>query len=147
MKNLKMLYAFICDDVRHELGGKMTYVGQTEVLQVQKFPVIFPKICVVYSCMGEKGKYKVSSRVTEKDSQSIVIQIPEHDIEIISLEQKIREVIQIHNLKIEKPGNYLVEVFYNGELLTDFYFNVALQALTTKNDNTFNIPIIMSSKN
>lgn len=150
MSDIKVLYGFVCDDVRQEVGGKMTYVGQTEVFFIQQLPVVFTKLCVVYSVMGPKGKYRVDVKIRGMKAGDSVVQVPSHEVEINSPEHKIREVIQLNSLKIDKDGHFVIQVFFNDQRVHEFYFSVNLVAqppLKDKPDASFNLPIIMSSMN
>jgi hypothetical protein len=41
------LHALYCDDIRHEVGGKVTYVGTYGPdMFVPEFPFVVPKLCV-----------------------------------------------------------------------------------------------------
>lgn len=145
MEGFNIQYAFVCDDVRQEVNNKVTYVGQTDVIYIQKFPAFLPKLCVVYSTMGKVGKYKVSASIIHKDSDAGFLDIPEHDIEIKSTDQKIREIFQLHNIKFEKTGKYEVVVKYNGEYLYSFFFVVSNNPpQQNRGSGPFNMPIVLS---
>lgn len=46
----RFAHATYCDDIRHELGGKLTLVGvYSSTLLVPSFPVVLPKLCMVLS--------------------------------------------------------------------------------------------------
>lgn len=145
MDNFDRQYAFVCDDVRQEVNNKVTYVGQTDVLYIQKFPAFVPKLCVVYSTMGKVGKYKVNATITHKDTGAKFLEIPEHDIEIKSTDQKIREIFQLHNIKFEKTGKYEVTIKYNGKLFFRFFFMVSnTPPQQNRGSGPFNMPIVLS---
>lgn len=41
------LQSIFCDDIRHEVGGKLSYIGvYSTSLIVSAFPIILPKFCV-----------------------------------------------------------------------------------------------------
>ena len=45
-KNPKFNYAIICDDIRQEIGNKISLIGiYTKDIFVTKFPFMFPKLC------------------------------------------------------------------------------------------------------
>jgi hypothetical protein len=45
----RFIHTLYCDDVRQEVGGKMTFVGayQTQMLADQPGPLFLPKLCIV----------------------------------------------------------------------------------------------------
>ncbi len=45
-------HATFCDDIRHEMGGKLTLVGvYASDLLVPKFPCVLPKLCLVLNIL------------------------------------------------------------------------------------------------
>jgi len=48
MKIADTIYSFVCDDVREEVGNKLTFVGvyQKEII-LPKFPTLLPKLAIV----------------------------------------------------------------------------------------------------
>jgi len=60
------IQTIFCDDVRHELGGKLSYMGAYNgVLFVPAFPVTLPKLCLVINVLtpAEKPFAKLVLRV------------------------------------------------------------------------------------
>jgi len=60
------IQTIFCDDVRHELGGKLSYMGvYNGVLFVPAFPVTLPKLCLVINVLtpAEKPFAKLVLRV------------------------------------------------------------------------------------
>jgi hypothetical protein len=110
----EVLYALVCDDVRQEVGGKVSYIGQFDAINVQKLPVMLSKLCMVHAVKGVPGKYRVKTSLISKKTQRIVIEIPEHEIEIKSDSHKVRQVYQLHNVKLEDASEYIVKIEYNG---------------------------------
>jgi len=145
VENFTIQYAFVCDDVRQEVNNKVTYVGQSDVIILSKLPAMLPKLCIVYSTMGNPGKYKVTASINHKESGIKLLEIPAHDIEIKNKDQKIREIYQLHNVKIEKIGKYEVRIFYDGKPFYTFFFQVS-NAPPQKGRGTgpYNMPIILS---
>lgn len=122
--DISVNYAFLCDDVRSEIGGKFSYIGQTEVVFSPVLPFVVPKAFIVYSCSGPVGKYNVSTKVTNIDSGQVIFSIPDHMIEIKKINQSIREVYALHNLQYKEEGKYLVEVLYDNEEILNFSYLV-----------------------
>jgi hypothetical protein len=48
MKKIKhQVETIFCDDIRHEVGGKLSFMGTFfEVMYVKDFPIILPKFCI-----------------------------------------------------------------------------------------------------
>jgi hypothetical protein len=120
MQGFNILYAFVCEDVRQEIDGKVTYVGQADVLNVKGFPVIFPCLCLVYATGGRAGKYKAKLIVRNSESKEVLAALPEHPVELAGEGYRLREVYQLHNLKVEKPGKYDIEIIYDEKIIHSF---------------------------
>jgi hypothetical protein len=46
---IKYFHVTFCDDIRHEINGKISFIGcYSQVLLVPSFPFRLPKICVAY---------------------------------------------------------------------------------------------------
>jgi hypothetical protein len=46
------IQTIFCDDIRHEMGGKLSYIGvYSGRLFVSKFPVTLPKLCLALNVM------------------------------------------------------------------------------------------------
>ena len=64
------VHALYCDDIRHEVGGKVTYVGTYGPdMFVPEFPFVVPKLCVALfiSMPWELEARKVTARVSLDD--------------------------------------------------------------------------------
>jgi hypothetical protein len=69
--NLKLLYTILCDDVRLEVGNKLSLMGVFQNIAVQQLPVSLVKFAVVNHWEGE-GSYLSEVRVLTPDRQQIV---------------------------------------------------------------------------
>jgi hypothetical protein len=61
-----------CDDIRHELGGKLSYIGvYSGHLFVPAFPVILPKLCLALSVITPASQpfRKLELRIFKDDEQ------------------------------------------------------------------------------
>jgi hypothetical protein len=73
---LKLVYTLFCDDVRLEVGNKLSLMGVFQNIMVQKLPVSLIKFAVVNHFRGE-GKYLSEVRVLTPDrKQPIVVSQP-----------------------------------------------------------------------
>ena len=52
-KNLKLNYTIFCDDVRLEVGNKLSLMGVFHQIMAQQFPVTVMKFAVVSQWRGE----------------------------------------------------------------------------------------------
>ena len=75
-ENLELAYTLFCDDVRLEVGNKLSLMGVFQSIMVQQLPVSLIKFAVVNHWRGE-GSYLSEVRVLTPDKkQPIVISQP-----------------------------------------------------------------------
>lgn len=75
-KNLKLLYTLFCDDVRLEVGNKLSFMGVFQHILVQQLPVSVLKLAVVNHWQGQ-GSYLSEVRILTPDRrQPIVVSQP-----------------------------------------------------------------------
>ena len=73
---LELVYTLFCDDVRLEVGNKLSLMGVFQNIMVQKLPVSLIKFAVVNHFRGE-GKYLSEVRVLTPDrKQPVVVSQP-----------------------------------------------------------------------
>lgn len=75
-ENLKLVYTLFCDDVRLEVGNKLSLMGVFQNIMVQQLPVSLIKFAVVSHWRGE-GTHLAEVRVLTPDRrQPIVVSQP-----------------------------------------------------------------------
>jgi hypothetical protein len=109
------IYTFVCDDIRHEIGNKMSLMGLYDDIVVRHIPMIIPKINFALLLKGVKIKIR-KINVSLKHPDGEIIQIPE-----VSLPPNLK-IGSNHNidlcvapLKISKPGKFTWEIRIDGE--------------------------------
>jgi hypothetical protein len=76
--------AIFCDDIRNEVGGKISYMGcyASEII-VEKTPAILPKFCVFASAFTPKNKVfkSLTLRIVQDDDVELArIEIPKEGL-------------------------------------------------------------------
>jgi hypothetical protein len=71
-KNLKLLYTLFCDDVRLEVGNKLSFMGVFQNIMVQQLPVSVLKMAIVNHWQGQ-GSYLSEVRILSPDRQHPVV--------------------------------------------------------------------------
>lgn len=69
---LELLYTMFCDDVRLEVGNKLSFMGVFQNIMVQQVPVSLIKFAVVNHWRGE-GKHLSEVRILTPDRQHPVV--------------------------------------------------------------------------
>ena len=70
--NLELLYTIFCDDVRLEVGNKLSFMGVFQNIMVQQLPVSLIKFAVVNHWRGE-GSHLSEVRILSPDRQHPVV--------------------------------------------------------------------------
>ena len=71
-KKLELLYTLLCDDVRLEVGNKLSLMGVFQNIMVQQLPVSLIKFAVVNHWRGE-GTHLSEVRILTPDRQQPVV--------------------------------------------------------------------------
>ena len=75
-EKLELLYTLFCDDVRLEVGNKLSFMGVFQNIMVQQLPVSLIKFAVVNHWRGE-GEYLSEVRILSPDrKQPVVVSQP-----------------------------------------------------------------------
>jgi hypothetical protein len=71
-KNLELVYTLFCDDVRLEVGNKLSLMGVFQNIMVQQLPISLIKFAVVNHWRGE-GTHLSEVRILTPDRQQPVV--------------------------------------------------------------------------
>jgi len=69
---LELVYTILCDDVRLEMGNKLSYMGVFQSIVVPQLPVWLPKLAVVNHWRGE-GAHLSEVRILMPDRQQALV--------------------------------------------------------------------------
>jgi len=105
----RQLETIYCDDIRHELGGKVSYIGvYNGQMWVQEFPIVLPKLCVAYKIVLPDG--------TPTDSLKIII----YRDDVVLFETELADLPDVKSLVAEKQaqGIEAVMAIQNGVIFS-----------------------------
>lgn len=116
MKNNANRYLTVtfCDDIRHEVGNKMSLIGcyQGELI-VQSAPTALPKLCALITATAPKGKpfKSLTIRVVKDDAELARLEIPEtglsevaqNNVDAAATRKSISTAMMFAPFVIEKP--------------------------------------------
>lgn len=109
------IYTFVCDDIRHEMGNKVSLMGMYDDIVVNKTPTILPKINLALLIKGLRQKINTIN-VGLKRPDGEIIGIPEIRIAPnAKLGSNHNIDLCIAPLKIEAPGKFVWEIRIDGE--------------------------------
>jgi hypothetical protein len=70
--NLKLIYTLLCDDVRIEMGNKISLMGIFQNIMVEKLPVSLIKFAVINHWLGQ-GNHETEVRILAPDKSNLVV--------------------------------------------------------------------------
>lgn len=123
---LELLYTLFCDDVRLEVGNKLSLMGVFQNIMVQQLPVSLIKFAVVNHWRGE-GVHLSEVRILTPDRQHPVVVSQPTRFEIASggFADNISFFV---NVTFPAPGHYLVQTLIDSNLFDEQTLVVADQA-------------------
>jgi hypothetical protein len=113
--NLKLVYTILCEDVRVEVGPKLSLMGIIpNIITVQEFPVTLFKLAVVSRWRGE-GTHLSEVRVMSPDRQQhlMLSQPTRFDVAAQGFAENINFFF---HLTFPAPGQYWVQTLIDSSL-------------------------------
>ena len=71
-ENLQLIYTLLCDDVRLEMGNKISMMGVFQNIMVEQLPVSLIKFAVVNHWRGG-GNHQTEVRIVAPDKNKLVV--------------------------------------------------------------------------
>src|SRR5260370_3032552 len=81
-QKLELVYTLFCDDVRLEVGNKLSYMGVFQNIVVPQLPVWLPKLAVVNHWRGD-GSHLSEVRILLPDRQQALVASQPSPFEIV----------------------------------------------------------------
>ena len=122
-------YTILCDDVRQELGGKLSLMGLFESVSANSFPAVHHRFAIVNEWNGGKGEFKVRVRLLAPDREQVISE-SEAAIVLFSETQRHRDISIRFNTTFAVPGTYWIETLLDDERVG--FVPLTLQLITDK---------------
>lgn len=116
--NLQLVYTLLCDDVRLEMGNKISLMGVFQNIMVEKLPVSLIKFAVVNHWRGE-GNHQTEIRILSPDKVNMVVTSQPTDLEL-STGGFTDNVSFFVNVVFPKAGTYWIQTLANSVLQEEF---------------------------
>ena len=113
-KSLQLSYTLFCDDVRLEVGNKLSLMGVFHQIMVQHFPVTVMKFAVVTQWRGE-GRHLSEVRILTADGQQAVVLAEPSPFEIMH-GGVANNISFFFNVEFPAPGSYRVQTLIDSSL-------------------------------
>ena len=127
-RKLELVYTLFCDDVRLELGNKLSYMGVFQNIMVPQLPVWLPKLAVVNHWRGE-GAHLSEVRILMPDrQQALVVSQPAR----FEIGQGSADNISFFvNVTFPVAGDYVVQTLIDSNVFEERLMTVTDQQLIT----------------
>ena len=116
-------FTLICDDVRQEMGGKLSLMGLFENIYAPKFPAVHPRIAVLTEWSGGQGEFGIKMRILAPDGKT-VIRETNSKMTLNGVNYKHRDVSLHLNVEFKTPGTCWVENYLDDELINSIPLNI-----------------------
>jgi len=116
-KNIKLLYTLFCDDVRLEVGNKLSFMGIFQNIIVQQLPVSVFKMAIVNHWQGQ-GSYLSEVRILTPDRQHAVVVSQPTPFEI-STGGYADNISFFVNVTFPVSGRYVVQTLIDSNLFEE----------------------------
>jgi hypothetical protein len=116
-QHLELLYTLFCDDVRLEVGNKLSFMGVFQNIMVQQLPVSLIKFAVVNHWQGE-GTHLSEVRILTPDRQHPIVVSQPTSFEITpgGFADNISFFV---NVTFPAAGQYWVQTLINSTLFDE----------------------------
>ena len=112
-KQPKFEYSIICDDIRQEIGNKLTFVGTyQDLIIVPKLPYTFPKLCFFVQYKDIKAGDRFLLELTDP-SNKIVDKAINITVPAGQKPPKMRLSRVFSPIRVEKEGRYTLSITVN----------------------------------
>jgi hypothetical protein len=123
---LELAYTLFCDDVRLEIGNKLSYMGVFQSIVVPQLPVWLPKLAVVNHWRGE-GAHLSEVRILMPDRQQALVVSQPARFEITH--GSADNISFFVNVTFPVAGQYLVQTLVDSNLYDERILVVADQLM------------------
>ena len=122
-EKLELLYTLFCDDVRLEVGNKLSFMGVFQNIMVQQMPVSLIKFAVVNHWRGE-GNHLSEVRILTADRQQHIVASQPTSLQITpgGFADNISFFV---NVTFPTPGQYWVQTLINSNLFDEQQLTVS----------------------
>jgi len=125
-QKLELAYTLFCDDVRLEVGNKLSYMGVFQNIIVPQLPVCLPKLAVVNHWRGD-GAHLSEVRILMPDRQQALVVSQPARFEISH--GSADNISFFVNVTFPVAGQYIVQTLVDSNLFEERMLNVSDQQL------------------
>jgi hypothetical protein len=129
-KSLNLLYSILCDDVRIEMGNKLSLMGIFQNVFLPTFPAVILRFATVNHWIGA-GDFHTQVRIMSPDGREVAASAP--SMFRIEPDGYADNVTFFANVSLDRAGTYSVQTAIDGKLIAErpLYVAMVQQAPTT----------------
>jgi hypothetical protein len=117
-ENLQLAYTILCDDVRLEMGNKLSLMGIFQNIMVERVPVTLIKFAVVQHWTGA-GNYMAEVRILSPDKMNVIV--TSQPTQVVLQEGGFADNVSFFvNPGFPVAGTYAVQTLINSNLFNEF---------------------------
>ena len=116
MKTAQLVYSILCDDVRIEMGNKLSLMGLFENVFFQTFPSALLKFAVVNHWVGS-GQFEPYVKILAPNRKEVVVSAPSKFA--VEAGGYADNVTFFTNVNFEWPGTHVVQIYLDGALAAE----------------------------
>ncbi len=116
MKTANLVYSIICDDVRIEMGNKLSLMGIFENIFFQAFPSALLKFAIVNHWVGN-GQFETHVKILAPDRKELVLSAPSKFV--IESNGYADNVTFFTNVSFDRSGTHLVQIYIDGNIAAE----------------------------
>ncbi|QYO67436.1 DUF6941 family protein [Leptolyngbya sp. 7M] len=117
-ENLKLVYTLLCDDVRIEMGNKISLMGIFQNIMVEKLPVSLIKFAVINHWEGV-GSHQTEVRILSPDRTNLIVTSQPTNIDLApgGFTDNVSFFV---NVVFPTAGTYWIQTLANTVVLEEF---------------------------
>jgi hypothetical protein len=116
MKTAQLLYSILCDDVRIEMGNKLSLMGLFENVFFPALPSTLLKFAIVNHWVGV-GQFETHVKVLSPDRKELVVSAPSKFV--IETNGYADNVTFFTNISFEQQGAHVIQVYIDGRVAAE----------------------------
>jgi len=125
-EKLELAYTLFCDDVRLEIGNKLSYMGVFQTIIVPQVPVWLPKLAVVNHWRGDGAHLSEVTILMPERQQALVVSQPAR----FEISHGSADNISFFvNVTFPVSGEYVVQTLVDSNLYDERILTVTEQQL------------------
>ncbi|GAB4411100.1 MAG: hypothetical protein OHK0032_06940 [Thermodesulfovibrionales bacterium] len=116
-------FTLLCDDVRQEIGGKISLMGIFEEIYSTRFPAVHPRLAIMNEWADGIGEFDATLRILTPDRKAVIRENVTR-LRLTDTRYRHRDVSIHLNIEFKEPGTYWIENYLDGILINSVPLNV-----------------------